>query len=187
MVLFKSKKQSTDRTERDEFIIDDEHKIVFNSSGLIPVVIQDDKTSEVLKLGYLNKWAVEMSINDKKVYLFRRSLQRLEAFGENHGLEYEISTIKLDRNRRSILFRVIPKRLRRMDRYQDSPQDRSINLQFEDSADKSPEASGKGEVERNDRHAKIDVAQTDFLHLIYSSKNSPEEIHDKNKKDSSSQ
>lgn len=164
MALFGGKKQSSGHRVRDEFIIDDRHKIVFNSSGLIPVVIQDDETSEVLKLGYLNKWAVEMSLNDKKVYLFRRSLQRLEAFGENRGLEYEISTIKLDRNRRSILFRVIPMPLRRIGR-QDSPRDHSTNLKFDES-DKLPDASGRGETDRDKRHA--NEAQTDFLHIIYS-------------------
>ena len=111
MALFKKKKQSGDHSDREEFLIDNQHKIVFNSSGLIPVIIQDDKTSEVLRLGYLNKWALEMSLDDKKVYLFRRSLQRLEVFGEKQGIEYEITTIKLGRNRRSMLFKVIPNRI----------------------------------------------------------------------------
>jgi len=169
MALFKSKKQSSDRTERDEFFIDDEHKIVFNSSGLIPVVIQDDNTSEVLKLGYLNKWALEMSLNDKKVYLFRRSLQRLEVFGENQGLEYEISTIKLDRNRRSILFRVIPLYGQRIGHHGDSLQDRSTNRQFEGSVDRSPSARGKGGAD-SEHQAKMNEVQTDFLYTIYSKK-----------------
>ena len=111
MALFKKKKQSGDHSDREEFFIDNQHKIVFNSSGLIPVIIQDDETSEVLRLGYLNKWALEMSLDDKKVYLFRRSLQRLEVFGEKQGIEYEITTIKLGRNRRSVLFKVIPNRI----------------------------------------------------------------------------
>lgn len=111
MALFKKKKQSGDHSDREEFFIDNQQKIVFNSSGLIPVIIQDDETSEVLRLGYLNKWALEMSLDDKKVYLFRRSLQRLEVFGEKQGIEYEITTIKLGRNRRSMLFKVIPNRI----------------------------------------------------------------------------
>jgi phosphoribosyl-AMP cyclohydrolase len=106
MALFKKKKQSGDHPEREEFFIDDQHKIVFNSSGLIPVVIQDEGSSEVLRLAYMNKWALEMSLTEKKVYLFRRSLHRVELLGEKEGLEYEISTIKLGRNRRSMLFKI---------------------------------------------------------------------------------
>ncbi len=106
MALFKKKKQSDDHPEREEFFIDDQYKVVFNSSGLIPVVIQDEESCEVLRLGYMNKWALEMSVTDKKVYLFRRSLQRVELLGEKEGVEYEISTIRLGRNRRSLLFKI---------------------------------------------------------------------------------
>lgn len=108
MALFKGKKHHSDRTERSEFMIGDDHKVVFNSSELIPVVIQNDMTSEVLRLGYLNKWALQMSLDEKKVFIFRRSLQSVEVFGEKQGIEWEISAIHLSRNRRSILFKVVP-------------------------------------------------------------------------------
>jgi phosphoribosyl-AMP cyclohydrolase len=99
------KKYSKDENKApDEFIIDDQLKVIFNSNGLIPVIIQNEKTGEVIRIGYLDKWALEMSLNDKKVYLFRRSLQRVEKWGEKDQVEYDISSIKLGRYHRSLLF-----------------------------------------------------------------------------------
>ena len=110
MGLFHSKdKAHKDGTNRPtEFIIDENLKVIFNSKGLAPVIIQDEQTSEILKLGYLDRWALEMSFKDKKVYLYRRSLQRLEVLGENQDVEYTITEIKLSRNHRNLLFKVLP-------------------------------------------------------------------------------
>ena len=110
MGLFHSKdKAHKDSTNRPtEFIIDENLKVIFNSKGLAPVIIQDEQTSEILKLGYLDRWALEMSFKDKKVYLYRRSLQRLEVLGENQDVEYTITEIKLSRNHRNLLFKVLP-------------------------------------------------------------------------------
>lgn len=158
MALFKSKKKSGDRAKREEFAIGDEHKIVFNSSGLIPVVIQDEGTSEVLRLGHLDKWALQMSLDEKKVYLFRRSLQRLELLGEKQGIEYEISTIKIGRDLRSMLFKVIPLPPRRTRRKDDSPPDNRL-----------PRSSAIGNPNA-DPEAIVNDVQKDFFHTIYSKK-----------------
>ena len=40
----------------------------FNEKGLIPAIIQDDKTSKVLTLCYMNKDAIEKSFDEGKIY-----------------------------------------------------------------------------------------------------------------------
>jgi phosphoribosyl-AMP cyclohydrolase len=108
MGLFRSREKAHNNlNEPNEFIIDDNFKVIFNSRGLAPVIIQDEQTSEILKLGYLDRWALEMSFKDKKVYLYRRSLQRLEVLGEDQNVEYKITAIKLSRNHRNLLFKVL--------------------------------------------------------------------------------
>lgn len=109
MGLFNLKKSTRNKKkERDEYIINEKLKVIFNSRGLVPVIIQHETTGEVLRLGYLDRWALEMSLTDKKVYLFRRSLQRVEAVGEEDENEHKISSVKLGRNYRSLLFRIKP-------------------------------------------------------------------------------
>lgn len=54
-------------------------------NGLIPAVIQHAKTREVLMLGYMNKQALEQTIQTKKVTFYSRTKQRLWTKGETSG------------------------------------------------------------------------------------------------------
>ena len=65
-------------------MIQDINIIDFNksSNGLIPVVVQDSATLQVLMLGYMNKEALEQTLQTKKVTFFSRSKQRLWVKGE---------------------------------------------------------------------------------------------------------
>lgn len=108
MGLFKSKETVKDDNKNNEFILDDNLKVILNSKRLVPVIIQHEQTLEVLRLGYLDHWALEMSFKNKKVFLFRRSRQRLEVLGEDEDIEYKITEIKLSRNHRNLLFKVFP-------------------------------------------------------------------------------
>lgn len=89
------------------YVLDSEHEVVLNSRGLVPVVLQDVISDEVLHLGYMDRWALNSTLEEKTVYYYRRSSGRLEKFGEKKGLEYEVKSIKLDRSRRSILMKVL--------------------------------------------------------------------------------
>ncbi len=53
--------------------------------GLIPAIIQDAATKNVLMLGYMNKEALESTKMKKKVTFFSRSKQRLWTKGETSG------------------------------------------------------------------------------------------------------
>jgi len=47
--------------------------VKFDSNGLIPAIIQDYYTKEVLTLAYMNKESLEISINEKKTCFYSRS------------------------------------------------------------------------------------------------------------------
>ena len=109
MKFFKNKNPEKKGDSRlKEFRFNDKYSVIFNSHGLVPVVIQHSVTGEVLKLGYLDKWALEMSFGAKKVYLFRRSRQRLQEMGEDEDQEYKITEILLSETKRDLLFKVLP-------------------------------------------------------------------------------
>ncbi|MEE8359433.1 MAG: phosphoribosyl-AMP cyclohydrolase, partial [Candidatus Omnitrophota bacterium] len=57
-------------------------KLKFNEKGLIPAVIQDADENRVLTLCYMNRDALEKTLKEGKVYVFRRSKNALMLKGE---------------------------------------------------------------------------------------------------------
>jgi len=78
----------------------------FNDHGLIPTVIQDRKTKQVLTLCYLNDAALKKSLATGTVYLFRRSQQRLMQKGQTSGHLQRVRSIHLDCDADALLLRV---------------------------------------------------------------------------------
>lgn len=76
--------------------------------GLIPVVVQDAQTLEVLMLGYANKAAWEQTLREKRVTFFSRSRQKLWVKGEESGNYLELLDWKLDCDQDTILVLVRP-------------------------------------------------------------------------------
>ena len=60
-------------------------KLKFDKQGLIPAIIQDDKTGEVLMLGYINKPALAKTLKTGRVHFFSRSRRKLWIKGETSG------------------------------------------------------------------------------------------------------
>jgi phosphoribosyl-AMP cyclohydrolase / phosphoribosyl-ATP pyrophosphohydrolase len=65
-------------------------------NGLVPAVIQDSTTLEVLMVGYMNKEALEKTIAEKKVTFFSRSRNRLWTKGETSQNYLYTESIKAD-------------------------------------------------------------------------------------------
>jgi phosphoribosyl-ATP pyrophosphohydrolase/phosphoribosyl-AMP cyclohydrolase len=76
--------------------------------GLVPAVIQDDRTNKVLMLGFMNREALDMSRNTGKVTFYSRSKKRLWTKGEESGHFLILKDIKLDCDQDSLLIKVIP-------------------------------------------------------------------------------
>lgn len=82
-------------------------KIDFNKgNGLIPAVIQDEKTLEVLMLGYMNEEAYQKTISENIVTFFSRTKNRLWTKGEESGNFLHVSSIYQDCDHDTLLIKV---------------------------------------------------------------------------------
>ena len=82
-------------------------KVKFDNNGLIPAIIQDYYTKEVLTLAYMNKESLEISLNEKKTCFYSRSRKELWRKGETSGNYQNIVSVKLDCDSDSLLVEVI--------------------------------------------------------------------------------
>lgn len=83
--------------------------IDFNKSeGLVPVIIQDEQTLEVLMLGYMNSEAFEKTEKEGKVTFFSRTKNRLWTKGEESGHFLFVKSISLDCDQDTLLIKVNP-------------------------------------------------------------------------------
>jgi phosphoribosyl-ATP pyrophosphohydrolase/phosphoribosyl-AMP cyclohydrolase len=78
------------------------------SKGLVPVIIQDNNTLQVLMLGYMNEDAYELTIQQQRVTFFSRSKNRLWTKGETSGNFMAVKSLHVDCDSDTILIRVIP-------------------------------------------------------------------------------
>jgi len=78
------------------------------NDGLIPVIIQDDQTSKVLMLGYMNADALEKTLLEKRVTFFSRSKQRLWTKGESSGNFLNLVSLAKDCDDDTLLVKVNP-------------------------------------------------------------------------------
>lgn len=78
------------------------------SKGLIPAIIQDAATLQVLMLGYMNKEAYEKTIAEKRVTFFSRSKNRLWTKGETSENYLDVVRVQIDCDEDTILIQVNP-------------------------------------------------------------------------------
>ena len=82
--------------------------IKWNEKGLIPVVIQNKTTLNVLMLGYMNLEALQLSIKSNEVTFFSRSKNRLWTKGEESGNKLIINDMYLDCDLDTLLIKAEP-------------------------------------------------------------------------------
>ena len=79
-----------------------------NTDGLVPAIIQDAKTRNVLMLGYMNQEAFDKTLETNKVTFFSRSKGRLWTKGEESGNFLELVSIQNDCDDDTLLIKVNP-------------------------------------------------------------------------------
>ncbi|MCQ2235934.1 MAG: bifunctional phosphoribosyl-AMP cyclohydrolase/phosphoribosyl-ATP diphosphatase HisIE [Bacteroidales bacterium] len=79
-----------------------------NSDGLVPAIIQDDKTGKVLMLGYMNEEAYNKTVSEKKVTFWSRTRQTLWTKGETSGNFLNVVSIAEDCDNDTLLIKVNP-------------------------------------------------------------------------------
>lgn len=77
-------------------------------NGLVPVIIQDNRTMQVLMLGYMNAEALEKTISEEKVTFFSRTKNRLWTKGEESGNFLYVKSISQDCDHDALLVKVVP-------------------------------------------------------------------------------
>jgi phosphoribosyl-AMP cyclohydrolase len=78
----------------------------YNPQGLIPAIIQDDATNDVLMLGYMNPETLRMTQEKGQVVFWSRSRQEVWHKGATSGDYLEVRSIKADCENNSLLIRV---------------------------------------------------------------------------------
>ena len=76
--------------------------------GLIPAIIQDARTKNVLMLGFMNKEAYEKTLEINKVTFFSRTKNRLWTKGEESGHFLDVVSIESDCYNDTLLIKAIP-------------------------------------------------------------------------------
>jgi len=74
--------------------------------GLVPVIIQDAATHEVLMLGYMNREAWEKTVETGRASFWSRSRQKIWVKGETSGNYQEVKEIRLDCDGDTLLLKV---------------------------------------------------------------------------------
>jgi len=79
----------------------------FDEQGLIPAVVQDAADGEVLMLAYMNREALDCTLNTGKVHFWSRSRKELWRKGATSGNELTLLDLRLDCDGDSLLVRVL--------------------------------------------------------------------------------
>jgi len=81
-------------------------ELKFDEKGLIPVIVQDALTSEVLMMAYANREAYGKMMETKRTHFYSRSRQRLWMKGETSGHVQDIVSMQADCDGDCLLVRV---------------------------------------------------------------------------------
>lgn len=93
-----------DETERDKLISD----IRYDERGLVPAVVQDAQTKDVLMLAYMNEASLRLSLEKGETVFWSRSRGELWHKGATSGNTQRIVSLKLDCDGDTLLIEVEP-------------------------------------------------------------------------------
>ncbi len=82
------------------------NRVDWAKSELLPVIVQDESTNEVLMMAYMNKEALQLSLETKLAHYFSRSKQRIWKKGESSNHLQHISSFMIDCDNDTLLLKV---------------------------------------------------------------------------------
>ena len=80
--------------------------IKWDERGLVPVVVQDFRTKDVLMVAYMNQAAFELTLKTGKAHYYSRSRKKLWLKGETSGHTQDVKAIHLDCDNDTVLILV---------------------------------------------------------------------------------
>ena len=82
-------------------------ELKYDDKGLIPAIIQDVETGDVLMMAYMNRNSLEMTLETGFTYFWSRSRQKYWKKGETSGNVQEVKEILYDCDEDTLLIKVI--------------------------------------------------------------------------------
>lgn len=82
------------------------NRVDWKKSELLPVIVQDAESSDVLMMAYMNREALRLSVETKTAHYFSRSKQRLWKKGESSGHLQHIRSFFIDCDNDTLLIKV---------------------------------------------------------------------------------
>jgi phosphoribosyl-AMP cyclohydrolase len=80
--------------------------IKWDSNGLLPAIAQDAETGQILMMAWMNREALELTVNENRAIYWSRSRQKLWRKGEESGHIQELIELRLDCDSDVIVMRV---------------------------------------------------------------------------------
>ena len=80
----------------------------YDSAGLVPAIIQDDDSGDVLTLFYMDEEAVKRTLSDKRVWRYSRQHKKLMLKGETSGNFLDVCKVFYDCDADAVVVRVSP-------------------------------------------------------------------------------
>ncbi len=80
--------------------------IRWNADGLIPAIVQDVDSREVLMLAYMNEEALKLTLSEQRAWFYSRSRQSLWRKGETSGYTQKVLDIRFDCDQDALLLTV---------------------------------------------------------------------------------
>ena len=104
-VIF-AKRESVEQVEEGNFLAPK-----FDFEGIMPAVVTETSSGEVLMLGYMNAESLTKTIETKEAYYWSRSREVLWKKGDSSGMIHEVDEILIDDDQDSLLLKVTIKGL----------------------------------------------------------------------------
>ncbi len=82
--------------------------IKFDANGLIPAIVQDVDTNEVLMMAYVNKEALQLTFETRETHFWSRSRNELWRKGETSGNVQKVIEVRVDCDADTLLILVQP-------------------------------------------------------------------------------
>ena len=87
-------------------VIDSIPELAYNEAGLIPCIVQDAKTREVLMMAWMNEESVRLTLEERTTWFFSRSRQELWHKGGTSGNVQKVLSIRLDCDSDTVLLKI---------------------------------------------------------------------------------
>ncbi|MBU1112669.1 MAG: phosphoribosyl-AMP cyclohydrolase [Candidatus Omnitrophica bacterium] len=82
-------------------------KLKFDKDGLIPAIIQDKKSGDVLMIAYMNKQSLKLTLKEGRTCFYSRSRKTLWRKGETSGHVQKVKSVCYDCDKDALLIKVV--------------------------------------------------------------------------------